>query len=241
VGRNLMHHGIALVEHWVPEPLDSHMGVMSAPCFSMEFAETDPARGAVNGIALVICRNNGAGFQAMGSLTGNIAPWGTAHHRWFKEHFDHVLGVLVYSEDLPVPENRVTLDPHVTDSDGIPAPHVESTLHPNDRKLLDFGVARALELGQAIGAFESRVQRYATATRDYQPPAWHLLGTCRMGDDPATSVVDAFGRAHDVENLFIADGSVFPTSTAENPSLTISALAIRQAHHIMSIMAGEED
>jgi choline dehydrogenase-like flavoprotein len=232
VGRNLMHHGIALVEHWVPERLDSHMGVMSAPCFSMEFAETDPARGAVNGIALVICRNNGAGFQAMGSLTANVAPWGKDHHRWFKEHFDHVLGVLVYSEDLPMPENRVTLDPLVKDSDGIPAPHVAYTLHPNDRKLLDFGVERAMELGRAIGAFESKVQRYATPTRDYQPPAWHLLGTCRMGDDPAASVTNKWHQSWDIANLYICDGSSVVTSASINPTSTIGALAVRCAHHL---------
>jgi choline dehydrogenase-like flavoprotein len=208
------------------------MGVISAPCYSNEFAETDPARGAVNGITLLICRANGAGFQAMGSYSGNTAPWGTAHHRWFKEHFDHVIAVLVYSEDLPVAENRVTLDPHVADSDGIPAPHVEYDLHPNDRTLLDFGVARALELGEAIGAVESREQRYATPARDYQPPAWHLLGTCRMGDDPASSVTNKWHQSWDVPNLYICDGSSVVTSASINPTSTIGALAVRCAHHL---------
>ncbi|NDJ91964.1 GMC oxidoreductase, partial [Mycolicibacter kumamotonensis] len=70
-------------------------------------------------------------------------------------------------------------------------------------------------------------------------PATHNMGTCRMGSDPSTSVVNEFGQAHEVPNLFIADGSVFPTSGSENPTLTISALAIRQAEYITSVMAEE--
>jgi choline dehydrogenase-like flavoprotein len=63
---------------------------------------------------------------------------------------------------------------------------------------------------------------------------FHLLGTVRMGDDPARSVVDAFGRAHDVPNLFVADGSVFVTCAALNPTSTIQALALRTADHIVA-------
>jgi choline dehydrogenase-like flavoprotein len=232
VGRNLMHHGLAIVELWVDEALDSHMGVVCAACYSAEFAETDPARGCVNGLTLLICRANGAGFQALGSHSGYRAPWGVEHHRWFKDHFDHVITVLVQTEDLPNPSNAVTLDPVVTDSDGIPAPHVEYTLHPNDRKLIDFGIARALELGEAIGAFDTAVQTFRTPTRDYQPPAWHLLGTCRMGNDPATSVTNKWHQAWDVPNLYICDGSSLVTSGAVNPTSTIGALAVRCAYHL---------
>lgn len=61
---------------------------------------------------------------------------------------------------------------------------------------------------------------------------WHLLGTARMGDDPATSVVDRWGRAHDVENLYVVDGSVFVTSSGTNPTSTICALALRTVEHM---------
>lgn len=61
----------------------------------------------------------------------------------------------------------------------------------------------------------------------------HVLGTCRMGTDPATSVVDPDCRSHDVDNLWVCDGSVLPTVGAVNPSLTIQALATRTAHHLI--------
>jgi choline dehydrogenase-like flavoprotein len=227
-----LHHGIGLVDCYVEERLDSHMGAISSPLYSAEFAETDPARGCVNGVSLLTCRSNGAGYQALGGHAGPRAPWGPGHHAWFRRHFDHVLSILVYTEDLPLPNNRVTLDPDVADSDGIPAPHIEYSLHPNDRKLLDFGIARALELAEAIGAFETYIQTYKAPTRPYQPPAWHLLGTCRMGDDPATSVTNKWHQSWDVPNLYICDGSSMVTCASINPTSTIGAMAVRCAMHL---------
>jgi choline dehydrogenase-like flavoprotein len=232
VGRNLMHHGLAIVELWVDELLDSHKGVICAPSYTAEFAETDPGRGCVNGLTLLINRSNGAGYQAMGSHSAHVAPWGAGHHRWFKDHFDHVISVVVQTEDLPSPNNRVTLDPHVTDDDGIPAPHVEYTLQPNDRTLIDFGIARALDLGAAINAFDTSVQTFKTPLRSYRPPAWHLMGTCRMGSDPETSVTNKWHQAWDVPNLYICDGSSLVTGGAVNPTSTIGALAVRCGYHL---------
>lgn len=232
VGRNLMHHALALVELWVEEPLDSHKGIICAPSYSAEFAETDVRRGFLNGLTLVINTTNGPGYQAAGGHSRHRAPWGAGHHPWFREHFDHVISVLVQGEDLPCPDNRVTLDAEQTDGDGIPAPHVEYRLHPNDRKLLDFGVERSLELGEAVGAFDMAVQRHSSATHDYQPPAWHLLGTCRMGDGAGDSVTNRWHQAWDVPNLYICDGSSLVTGGAVNPTSTIGALAVRCAHHL---------
>ena len=69
---------------------------------------------------------------------------------------------------------------------------------------------------------------------------WHLLGTARMGDDPATSVVDRWGRCHDVPNLFIFDGSIWPTSSGMNPTATIAALALRSAEHLVDERRDQE-
>jgi choline dehydrogenase-like flavoprotein len=181
---------------------------------------------------LLINRSNGAGYQAMGSHSAHVAPWGAGHHRWFKDHFDHVISVVVQTEDLPSPNNRVTLDPDVTDDDGIPAPHVAYTLHPNDRTLIDSGIARALDLGAAINAFDTSVQTFKTPLRSYRPPAWHLMGTCRMGSDPETSVTNKWHQAWDVPNLYICDGSSLVTGGAVNPTSTIGALAVRCGYHL---------
>jgi choline dehydrogenase-like flavoprotein len=87
------------------------------------------------------------------------------------------------------------------------------------------------DIFRAAGARETRVLRDANLL------GTHLLGTCRMGTDPKTSVCNPFGRTHDIENLFIADGSVFPTATPANPTLTIQALATRTAFHIDSLLS----
>ena len=129
-------------------------------------------------------------------------------------------------EDLPEPHNRVTLDPELCDSDGIPAPKIEYTLSDNSEKLVAFAVDRARELLEAAGAHT------VLADPVVRRSGWHLMGTARMGDDPAESVVDKWGRSHDVPNLFVVDGSVFVTCAPINPTTTIQALALRTADWI---------
>jgi len=123
-------------------------------------------------------------------------------------------------EDLPELHNAVTLDPLLTDSDGIPAPKISYTLSENSRRMLEHAVARGTEVLRAAGA------REVFSEAPMRAAGWHLMGTARMGTDPATSVVNHWGRAHDVRNLFIVDGSIFVTSAGVNPTSTIQALAL---------------
>lgn len=233
VGRNLMHHVLSIVEMWTQEKLNSHQGVVSSALISEEFAETDPGRGFVNGLTIHIARLNGAGYQALGSHSGNIAPWGAGHHDHVTSHFGHGLCALIVGDDLPQASNRVTLSAEVSDSSGLPAPHITYKLHDNDEKLIRFGMDRARDLAGAIDAFDVKVNDFGLSGAGYCPPAWHLLGTCRMGDDPETSVVDRWHRSWDCPNLYIIDGSSFVTGAAVNPTSTISALAHRAAHHLV--------
>ncbi len=237
VGRHLMHHGLAIVEAWTEAPLASHAGVISAPIISEQFAETDPSRGFVNGFTMHIVRLNGAGFQALGSHSGNIAPWGENHHAWFRRHFGHGYGCLLVGDDLPLPENRVTLSATLTDDDGLPAPKIDYGLDPNDRRLMDFAIDRAKELAAAVDAFDVKVNDFTKPGAGYAPPAWHLLGTCRLGTDPADSVVNPWHQSWDVPNLYLMDGSVLPTGAAVNPTSTIGALTLRAASHLRDTFA----
>jgi len=232
VGRHLMHHGLALVEIWTDRPLETHKGIVSAALISEQFAETDVARGFINGFTMHVVRMNGAGYQAHGSHSGNVAPWGAEHHRWFRDHFDRGFGVLLCGDDLPLPENRVTLSETVTDSDGLPAPRISYRLHPNDARMMDYAVDRALDLAAAVDAVDVKVNRWTVPGRGYAPPAWHLLGTCRLGSDPRDSVVNQWGQSWEVPNLYLMDGSVLPTGGAVNPTSTIAALALRNAAHL---------
>jgi choline dehydrogenase-like flavoprotein len=238
VGRNLMFHGLSIVEGWTRDVLEPHKGVICASAYTAEFAETDTGRGFVNGFTLLACGMNGPGYQAIGSHSGNVAPWGANHHAWFEEHFDRGMCILVQSEDLPHPENRVTLDPARVDSDGLPAAHVRYRLHPNDDALLAFACERAVELLRRAGAVDVKVNRFLDASGTYRPPAWHLMGTARMGDDPTTSVVDPEHRAWDVRNLYVCDGSSLPTGGAVNPTSTIGAVALRCGDSIRRHLGG---
>jgi 2-methyl-1,2-propanediol dehydrogenase len=232
VGRHLMHHGLALVEIWTEQPVESHKGTHSIGIISEEFAETDPSRGFINGFTMQVVRANGAGYQALGSHSRNVSPWGREHHDWFRRHFGNVFGVFLMGDDLPLPQNRVTLSESLTDVDGIPAPQISYRLHPNDRKMMDFAIERAKDLARAVDSFDVKVNDYTTADGNYAPPAWHLLGTCRMGVDPSESVTNQWGQTWDVPNLYIMDGSLLPTGAAVNPTSTIGALALRNATHL---------
>ena len=231
VGRNLMFHPYALVTGEFPEPLEGYKGPQGCCIMSQEFYETDPSRGFVRGYSFEITRGNGPVSTALQGLgTGDI-PWGAGHHEAFDKHFDRAAGMVVICEDLPEPSNRVTLDPELVDSDGIPAPKVSYTLSENSRKMLDHSVARASEVLKAAGAIET------SAISPLPPAGWHLMGTTRMGRDPETSVVNEWGRSHDVRNLFVIDGSLFVTAAAVNPTNTIQALALYVADAIKSRLA----
>jgi choline dehydrogenase-like flavoprotein len=135
--------------------------------------------------------------------------------------------VTVTTEDLPDPDNRVTLHPTLTDSHGIPAPKLSYTLSPVAEQTIAHGIVNATTLMRTAGA------REVVPLPLISGAGFHLLGTARMGSDRATSVVDRDCRAHDVDNLFIIDGSVFATCGAVNPTSTIMAIALRAADHMI--------
>jgi choline dehydrogenase-like flavoprotein len=145
------------------------------------------------------------------------------HKRRIQQLFAHTVGLATVGEQLPDIRNQVTLDPDVRDPFGLPVPRLTNELGENDEAMIKAIKARLKDILKASGAIEIVENRYRPGG------SAHYLGTCRMGTDPRRSVVNAWGRTHDVSNLFIADGSVFVTGAAVNPALTISALATRTA------------
>jgi choline dehydrogenase-like flavoprotein len=220
VGRNLMFHPYAMVTGVFDEPLEGHKGPTGCCIMSHEFYETDLSRGFVRGYSFEILRGFGPVSTALLGMQWGRVPWGPDHHRAYGELFDHNAGMVVICEDLPEACNTVTLDPELKDSDGIPAPKVTYRLSDNSQKMLDHAVARAKEVLAASGARET----FAQSPLPFA--GWHLMGTARMGTDPEKSVVNEWGRCHDVRNLFIVDGSIFTTAAAVNPTNTIQALAL---------------
>jgi 2-methyl-1,2-propanediol dehydrogenase len=231
VGRNLMHHTLVASEMWVEDPLHSHMGFIGA-LISMEFAETDVDRGFVNGFNFNCATAGHAGGQSIGFITPASAPWGKAHHDWFRSHFGHGFAVFAIGDDLPQPSNRVTLSATERDADGLPAPKISYVPHENDRRMMRFALERLEDIARAAEAFDYYLHDYMSPDGVYQTPAWHLLGTCRMGADPENSVINKWHQAWDVPNLYIVDGSALTTGGVVNPTNTICALALRAAEHL---------
>lgn len=220
VGRNLMFHPWGYLHGVFDESIDGHLGPQGCCMLSQEFYETDPARDFVRGYTLQITRGMGPVTTALMGMTTGTIPWGPDHHRAFGGSFDHSVGVSVICEDLPEHHNTVTLDPELKDSDGIPAPKINYSLSENSRKMMDHGLAKGRQVLQAAGASQ------ILADGPIRSAGWHLLGTARMGNDPENSVVNEWGRCHDVRNLFIVDGSIFVTCAGVNPTSTIQALAL---------------
>ena len=158
--------------------------------------------------------------------SGREVPWGAAHHAAFRERLNQSVAMMMYCDELPEDCNRVELDPTLTDDAGIPAPKLFYRRGENTQKMLDFGMERLKEVMEAAGAT-------SIVSAEKVPPApGHYLGTARMGTDPNRSVVDQWGQAHDVRNLFIIDGSVFTTAGGCVPTSTIQAIALRTADYV---------
>ncbi|MEE2679063.1 MAG: GMC family oxidoreductase [Myxococcota bacterium] len=226
VGRNLMFHPYALVTGVFEEPLEGYKGPTGCSIICQEFYETDASRGFVRGYSFEMLRGMGPISTALWGMSSGRLPWGADHHAAFADIWDRTAGMVVICEDLPEAHNRVTIDPELVDADGIPAPKVTYRLSENSERMLEHAVARGSEALEAAGAKETR------AEAPLPPAGWHLMGTARMGTNPATSVVNEWGRCHDVKNLFIIDGSVFVTSGGVNPTNTIQALALHTADRI---------
>ncbi len=222
LGRHLMHHPTAMVTGVFRERLDGHRGPFACALYSQHFVETDRSRGFVRGYQLQAMRSGGPVQTALGGYMARV-PWGRGHHEAFATTFGHSVSLTVTTEDLPEPENRVTLDPVLTDSDGLPAPALHYRVGENTRRMLEHGVARASEAMRAAGAEHVMVNPLVAAA------GFHFLGTTRMGEDPRRSVVDGLCRVHDVPGLLAVDGGVFVTAGAVNPTSTIQAIALRAA------------
>jgi choline dehydrogenase-like flavoprotein len=230
VGKNLMLHPYASLRGVFENPLDGYRGP-HVGIWSHEFYETDAARGFLRGYIFQSTRGYGPVMTAIaGARTGTI-PWGMGHHTAFRQAFNRTAGLTAICEDLPEAHNTVTLDPVLKDAHGIPAPKIHYRLSDNSHSMLAHAVARGTEALRASGAHEVSVEVPMAGA------GWHLMGTARMGTNPATSVVNEWGRSHDVKNLFVVDGSIFVTAGGVNPTSTIQALALHVAHQIKQRLA----
>ena len=229
VGRNFMEHLAVFTFGLFDQRVDPWRGTPSGGIIQDHY-ETDGRNSFARGWTVVVTANSHWPY----TVASRIAGWGDAHKARVQRHFGHVVGVTTTGEQLPDQRNRVVLDPVRKDLYGLPAPCLINEARDNDLAMIQ-KMSEGLEgLLEASGASEVWGNQYSPGMSS------HYLGTCRMGRDPGNSVVDPWGRTHDVPNLFVADGSVFVTAGAANPALTISALALRTSEAIVTAFRRNE-
>lgn len=220
VGRNYMRHLTGTAYARFEKPVRMYRGETMAGLVADE-AKHDPSRGFVGGFYFETLAL-GPAFLASFLEPG---AWGREFTSWM-DAYANIAGSWIVGEDMPQRENRVTLNRDVKDQYGLPVPHVNYTDHANDVAMRTYAYGAADAMYGAVGAL---------AVHHTPPyPSTHNLGTCRMSADAADGVLNEWGRAHDVPNLFVSDGSVMTTGASANPTLTIVALAMRQADHIVN-------
>ena len=219
VGRSIMVHSSYDVYARFDEEIRLYKGT-PVLATTQDFYRTDPRNGFVRGYTLHAHGARPVEFANGVSKALGGPVWGPRLRRTLLDY--NLYGrVTMVGEVLPNPENRVTLAGE-KDEYGLPRAKVTFTYGDNDRKLIDHAVAK---MGAILEAAGGKVEYVV-------PDTAHMMGGCRMGNDPETSVVNSYGQSHDIPNLFVCDASIFVTSGAGNPTNTVMALALRTADYI---------
>jgi choline dehydrogenase-like flavoprotein len=226
VGKYLMFDCDSGAKGIFEHPLNEYKSVVVTRVVQ-DFYDSDPKRGFYGGGGMDARLEAYPIEYGLFSMPPNTPKWGAGFKRSLQENYNRQLMILTHLTTLPLESNTITLDPEVKDAWGLPAMRVTYKNHPDDLKNMAFFSDRALELLDAAGA----QKKWAIEPQETTASV-HLMGTCRMGNDPRTSVVDKYHRAHDVPNLFIVDGSSFVTSGRNQPTCTIQALAYRASDFI---------
>ena len=230
VGKNLMMNGYTSVVGLFDQPIHGYKSVPSTRVVH-DYWTLDESLGFYGGAGIDSRHPFGGNLIAAGLGAGMFGgpSWGSGFKDSAQRMFTHSCSFDGHTTSLPLASNNVTLDPNVQDLWGRPAIRVTYKNHADDIATMEYIMQRSLELMDAAGATDM------LGSRDDEEPAWtqHLLGTCRMGNDPTTSVVDKFNRSHDVPNLFMVDGSSMVSSSRGQPTMTIMALAFRAADNII--------
>jgi len=223
VGKNYMRHMTGSVYAAFENTVNMYKGTTMAGIVRDE-ARHDPSRGFVGGYELETL-SLGVPFMAAFLDPGG---WGS-DFAWWMENYTKLAGMWIVGEDMPRETNRVTLNTSIKDKYGNPVPNVHFDDHSNDIAMRNHAFAQGEKIYQAAGAVKTfRTPPY---------PSTHNLGTNRMSEKAKDGVVNKWGQTHDIPNLFVSDGSQFTTGGAENPTLTIVTLAIRQADYIAKQMS----
>jgi len=226
VGKNYMRHTTGSVYAMFPKPVNMYRGTTMAGIIRDE-SRHNPERGFVGGYEMETL-SLGLPFLAAFLDPG---AWGKDFTSAL-DLYENTAGMWIVGEDMPQEKNGVTLHKTEKDRFGLPIPNVHFDDHPNDIAMRSHAYKSGTAVYDAVGAVR------VAETPPY--PSTHNLGTVRMSENARDGVVNKHGQTHDIKNLFVSDGSQFTTGGAENPTLTIVTLAIRQADYIADQMAKKE-
>lgn len=225
LGRNYMRHAMNLTLAIMPGPVNFHRGTRQSGII-LDEQRHDASRGFAGGYVIETAADQPYGIAAM------IGGWGKQAAD-FLDQYANIAGCWITGEDPPDANNRITFHDTERDAYGLPVPVLEYQDHPNSVAMKAHATKQCESIYQALGA--SRVE-----SRPDVGGGCHNMGVARMSENPADGVTNRWGRLHEMPNLFVSDGSLFPSSAAPNPTLTIVALAIRQAEHIAESMRKRE-
>lgn len=229
VGKNFMIHPLGYVEGLLSGDNDAFFGPQGSWIASHEFYETNLNRDFLRGYSMHFLRGTGPAENFYNSAIIDSQFLGKTN---LVEHVRNAIknkvSVAIICEDLPELSNTVEMSAN-TAEDGMPVPSINYRLSENTKKMMSHGMSKAKTLLAEAGATQIR------SSGPVKMAGWHLTGTTVMGDDPATSVVSKWGEMHDVPQLHIVDGGIFPTSAGVNPAATIQAVA----RYISKRVAGE--
>jgi choline dehydrogenase-like flavoprotein len=217
VGRNFMSHPTWQVFGTFDEPIHAFKGMQMGHVMVQDYYKPDSRNGCARGYVLISYMMTPITFA---NLSGSFYG---AEFKEFLNEYAHTAAWWAHAEGLPHEGNRVTLDPEIRDARGLPVARLTYEWGENDVKLSVRARDKAAEMMAASGARKVRVGLNYGA---------HAMGSCRMGNDPKSSVVNSRGQSHDIKNLFICDTSVFVTGAGVNPTLTAMAIARRASEYI---------
>jgi choline dehydrogenase-like flavoprotein len=220
VGRHYMRHMFGWAIGIMPQPVNFHRGTRQSGII-LDEQYHKPERGFAGGYII----------ETLGldpwNVSNAVGGWGPDNTK-FTENYDHLACVFITGEDPPEAVNRISLHDTERDQNGLPVPVVTYRDHANTLAMRDHSMKMSRAIFESLGAT-------GFAGGDI-PVGAHNMGVARMSENPEDGVTNRWGQTHDIDNLFVSDGSTFSTSAAANPTLTIVALAIRQADHIAERM-----
>jgi choline dehydrogenase-like flavoprotein len=233
VGRNLQGHAYCGAQGYVEQEVYEEAG----PGACIAFCDFNHGNPGLNGGAMLANEFITLPYRYTGVRPPGAARWGLAHKEAQRRYYKHTVSLKGPVQEMPVFESRVEVDPAVKDHWGIPVAKLSGRRHEHDIEIARFIAAKAKTLLQEAGASQTWI---SVPGKGGPSGGQHQAGTCRMGDDPKASVTNRYGQIHEIDNLFVADGSLMVTNGGFNPALTILALGYWVGGYIVQEWKGSK-